>query len=104
MEAATMRIGLGVIKLGLRLPNLSHAYRRAYNMPLLRTNVSFIFVFCAGCFFFRKVAIYSCQFAVARIIPQLPQDETTAPSTVAAIGNAIGPERQVIAEGYRLVM
>ena len=49
-----MRIGLGVIKLGLRLPNLSHAYRRAYNMPLLRTNVSFIFVFCAGCFCFSQ--------------------------------------------------
>src|SRR6218665_2992002 len=31
-------------------------------------------------------------------------DETTAPSTVAASGNAIGPEHHVIAEGYRLVM
>jgi len=31
-------------------------------------------------------------------------DETTAPSTVAASGHAIGPERHVIAEGYRLVM
>jgi len=31
-------------------------------------------------------------------------DETTAPSTVAAGGNAIGPERHVIAERYRLVM
>ena len=30
-------------------------------------------------------------------------DETTAPSTVAAGRNAIGPERHVIAEGYRLV-
>ena len=32
------------------------------------------------------------------------KDETTAPSTVAASWNAIGPERHVIAEGYRLVM
>jgi len=32
------------------------------------------------------------------------KDETTAPSTVAASGNAIGPERHVIAERYRLVM
>lgn len=48
-----MRIGLGVIKLGLRLPNLSHAYRHTYNMPLLRTNVSFICVICFGCFFVR---------------------------------------------------
>jgi len=31
-------------------------------------------------------------------------DETIAPSTVAASGNAIGPECHVIAEGYRLVM
>jgi len=31
-------------------------------------------------------------------------DETTAPSTVAAGGNAIGPERRVIAERYRSVM
>jgi len=31
-------------------------------------------------------------------------DETTAPSTAAACGIAIGPERHVIAEGYRLVM
>jgi len=31
-------------------------------------------------------------------------DETTAPSTVAASGNATGPERHVIAEGYRLVV
>ena len=31
-------------------------------------------------------------------------DETTAPSTVAASGTGIGPERHVIAEGYRLVM
>ena len=30
-------------------------------------------------------------------------DETTAPSTVAASGNAIGPERHVMAEGYRLM-
>jgi len=31
-------------------------------------------------------------------------DETTATSTVAASGNANGPERHVIAEVYRLVM
>jgi len=31
-------------------------------------------------------------------------DETTAPSTVTASGNAIGPEHHVIAEGYRRVM
>jgi len=31
-------------------------------------------------------------------------DDTTAPSTVTASGNAIGPERHAIAEGYRLVM
>ena len=30
--------------------------------------------------------------------------ETTEPSTIATSGNAIGPERHVIAEGYRLVM
>jgi len=34
----------------------------------------------------------------------IQMDETTAPSTVAACGNAIGPERHVIAERYRLVM
>jgi len=31
-------------------------------------------------------------------------DETTATLTVAASGNAIGPEHHVIAEGCRLVM
>jgi len=31
-------------------------------------------------------------------------DATTALSTVAASWNAIGPERHVIAEGYKLVM
>jgi len=32
------------------------------------------------------------------------EDETTAPSTVAASGNDIGPERHVISEDYRFVM
>jgi len=31
-------------------------------------------------------------------------DETAAQSMVAASGNAIGPERHMIAEGYTLVM
>src|SRR6218665_3550223 len=34
------------------------------------------------------------------LLHQNYKDETTAPSTVAASGNAIGPERHVIAEGY----
>jgi len=43
----------------------------------------------------RKCAVMKVDFC---------KDETTAPSTVGASGNAIGPERHVIAEGYRLVM
>ena len=48
----------------------------------------------------RYVNIFKINYNLRLII----KDETTAPSTVAAIVNAIGPERHVIAEGYRLVM
>ena len=37
------------------------------------------------------------------LLTNIVMDETTAPSTVAAGGNAIGPERHVIGDGTREV-
>ena len=41
---------------------------------------------------------------VSRPISVSSKDATTAPLTVSAAENAIGPERCVIAEGYKFVM
>jgi len=48
--------------------------------------------------------VKGCGVSALFLLTNIIMDETTAPSTVAAGGNAIGPERHVIAERYRLVM